>query len=111
MTADILTPQLGKVFLPDSVRATLQLLVFVPEVRAIILFGSRAVGDHDEKSDFDIAVSAPALARRDFSKLRDAIAHSRTLYKISVSLLETMPERLRARVTSQGLTVYERKEA
>jgi predicted nucleotidyltransferase len=109
MTADTFTPQV-RVFLPDSVRTALELAVFVPEVRTIILFGSRAVGDHDEKSDFDIAISAPSLARNEFVKLRDAISHSRTLFKISLSLLEKMPERLRTRVTSQGLSIYERKE-
>jgi predicted nucleotidyltransferase len=111
VAADVLMSQIGGVFLPESVRATLELLVFLPDVRTIILFGSRAVGDHDERSDFDVAISAPTLTRTEFSKMRDAITHSRTLYKISVSLLETMPERLRARVTSQGLTVYERTEA
>jgi uncharacterized protein len=109
MTADIFVPQVED-FLPASVQAALQLAVFVPEVRTIILFGSRAVGDHDEKSDFDIAISAPRLARNEFIKLRDAVAHSRTLFKISLSLLEKMPERLQNRVTSQGLKIYERKE-
>ena len=111
MTADILMSRSGEVYFPESVQAASQPLVFVLEVRTVILFGSRAVGDHDEKSDFDIAISAPSLARSELTKLRDTIGHARTLYKISVSLLEMMPERLRARVTSQGITVYERKEA
>ena len=99
MTEDIRILRSDRACLPDSVRDALHFLVFVPEVRAIILFGSRAVGDNDEKSDFDISVSAPSLARNKFSKLRDTIAHSRTLYKISISLLEAMPERLQKRIT------------
>jgi predicted nucleotidyltransferase len=111
MTACILTPEIDRIFLPESVRTTLQLLIFVPEVHSIILFGSRAVGDHNDKSDFDLAISAPSLTKNKFSMLRDAISHSRTLYKISLSLLDKMPEKLRERVTSQGYTIYERKEA
>jgi uncharacterized protein len=105
----MLTP-CRSISLPDSVRDALQLLVRVPEVQKIIVFGSRAVGDHDERSDFDIAISAPTLTKDGLSKVRDVIAQSRTLYRISISLLERMPDRLQACVSLQGIAIYEREE-
>ena len=105
---DILPSYHGKVILPESARASLQLLLDVHEVQRIILFGPRAVGDHEERSDFDIAVSAPDLSRSGWSYLRDRVAQARTLYRISVTLLETMPVRLRDAVLLQGIVLYER---
>jgi uncharacterized protein len=100
----------GGVVFPESARATLQLLLNVPEVQKVILFGSRAIGDHEDRSDFDIAVSAPNMPKTSWSYLRDAVGQSRTLYKVSVSLIEVMPDRLKASVFSQGVVLYERKE-
>jgi uncharacterized protein len=107
---DTLPSHHGNVVLPETARASLQLLLEVREVQRVVLFGSRAVGDHDERSDFDIAVSAPDLAPDRWSQLRDSVAHARTLYRLSVTLLESMPERLRDSVLSQGITLYERSE-
>jgi predicted nucleotidyltransferase len=106
----ILSSHHGNVVLPESARASLQLLLEVREVQKVILFGSRAVGDHEERSDFDIAVSAPDLAPGPWLQLRDRMAHSRTLYRLSVTLLESMPDRLRDSVLLQGITLYERPQ-
>lgn len=94
--------------IPPSIRLVLSLIERVPEVEQIILFGSRAVGDHDERSDFDIAISAPGLSKLDLARLRHEVAHAETLYKISVTPLETMPKKLATRVLSQGIIIYER---
>jgi predicted nucleotidyltransferase len=94
--------------LPESVIGALDFLISAPEVTSIILFGSRAVGDHDDRSDLDIAISAPSLSRSSLVQLRDAIGQSRTLFKISISVLERMPPNLKDRVVSQGVYLYER---
>jgi uncharacterized protein len=96
--------------LPESVVGPLGFLTSMPEVIGVILFGSRAVGDHDDRSDVDIAISAPTLSRRNLVQLRDAIGQSRTLFKISVSVLERMPPNLKDRVVSQGVYLYERTQ-
>lgn len=97
--------------LPESVIGPLELLTSVPEVTSIILFGSRAIGDHEDRSDVDIAISAPNLSRRDLAQLRDAIGQARTLFKISISVLEHMPPQLKNRVILQGVYLYERTQA
>jgi len=94
--------------LPDSVAIALQVLRAEPDIKTIILFGSRAVGDHDERSDFDIAISADGIDRQKLALLRDKIGQSPTLFKIAVTLLESMPPALRQRVVTQGVVIYER---
>ena len=58
----------------DSAGATLDLIRAVPAVRRIVVFGSRAVGDEEERSDIDLAISAPDLDRAAVATLRDAAA-------------------------------------
>ena len=96
--------------LPESVAGPLEFLISAPEVVRVILFGSRAVGDHDDRSDVDIAISAPTLSKKGLVDLRDAIGQSRTLFKISISVLERMPPSLKDRVISQGVYLYERAQ-
>jgi len=96
--------------LPESVIGSLEFLTSIPEVTSVILFGSRAVGDHEDRSDVDIAISAPMLSRRNLVQLRDAVGQSRTLFNISVSVLERMPPNLKNRVISQGVYLYERAQ-
>lgn len=99
------------VHLPESARAALDMLAGVPQIERMILFGSRAIGDHDERSDLDVAVSAPDLDRASLAALRDKLRRFRTLYKISLTPIESMPPHLRDRVLAQGVVLYERQEA
>ncbi len=94
--------------IPDSADAALDLIKAVPAVHRIVVFGSRAVGDEDERSDIDLAISAPDLDRLGVARLRDAVATTRTLFKISVTRIEDMPPSLRSRVLAQGRAIYER---
>ena len=94
--------------LPDSAGDALDLIKAVPAVRRIVLFGSRAVGDEEERSDIDLAISAPGLDASGVARLRDAVSTTRTLFKISVTRIEDMPTPLRSRVLAQGRTLYER---
>ena len=77
-------------------------------MRRIVLVGSRAVGDGDERSDIDLAISAPGLDAPSVARLRDAVSTTRTLYKISLTRIEDMPASLLSRVLAQGRTLYER---
>lgn len=55
---------------PLSVQSVIDELVDLYPIEKLVLFGSRAVGDFDPRSDFDIAVFAPKLCRKKFSRLR-----------------------------------------
>ncbi len=94
--------------IPDSARAAIETVAAHPDVRSIIVFGSRASGDHDPRSDIDVAIEAPSLDRAALARLRDRIARLPTLYRISLTKLDTMPNALKDRVLEQGVTIYER---
>ncbi|POO55074.1 hypothetical protein CTT39_17410 [Agrobacterium rosae] len=96
--------------MPESASLALFPLICCTKVERIILFGSRAVGDHDERSDVDLAIAAPDLSRHELAFLRDKITHGRTLYKIMVTRLEGMPATLQDRVIKQGVVIYDRTE-
>lgn len=96
--------------IPESAVDVIKMITQTHTVERIILFGSRAIGDHDERSDIDIAIFAPNLTRADLSLLRDRIYQGRTLYRISISSLESMPQDLSMRVIKQGVVIYERSE-
>lgn len=76
-------------------------------IERIILFGSRAVGDHDPRSDVDLAVSAPALSKQQWIFVQDFISESDTLFKVAVSSLDGMPPSLREQVLMQGVVIYD----
>ncbi|MCD8501469.1 MAG: nucleotidyltransferase domain-containing protein [Bacillaceae bacterium] len=44
-----------------------------PDVKEVMLFGSRAHGDHEERSDIDLAIVAPNLSNRDWYLLIDTL--------------------------------------
>jgi len=37
-----------------------------PEIEKVVLYGSRARGDHKPYSDIDLCVFAPSIAKKDF---------------------------------------------
>lgn len=96
--------------IPESAVSAIEILVNCPDIERIILFGSRAFGDHQPKSDVDIAVCGPNISRLKLASLRDQIASAPTLFQIAISHLERMPELLRLRVIETGVVIYERKK-
>ena len=56
----------------------------IASVNAVILFGSRAHGDHWERSDIDLAVACPDATRQDWHSMIDIIDSARTLYKVDL---------------------------
>ena len=54
----------------------------LPFIEQIWLFGSRARGDHEERSDIDIAILCPQATATDWLKVNNIIATADTLLKI-----------------------------
>lgn len=94
--------------IPQSVNNVIKELVELYPIDKLVLFGSRAVGDHEERSDFDIAVFSKSICRNNFSKLRLDAAESRTLFWISLVHFESNPPALQQRILEQGIIIYER---
>lgn len=75
----------------------------------VLLYGSRARGDHAPRSDVDLAVDAPDLSEKEWLALEDFVEDAPTLYKIDCVWLQKAPEELRQSILRDGKILYERK--
>lgn len=104
-------PEVKTVANSDPVAALLPLFEDFPDVRRVILFGSRARGDHEERSDIDLAVDAPNMDILAWDKLCLHITdNSKTLLPIDLVWLQEATVRLANRIQSEGVVVLEREE-
>lgn len=75
----------------------------------VVLFGSRARGDHVPKSDIDLAVvdaESPLLGWRDL--MLDFQTNPATLLTVDLVFSEELDDALRARIEREGRVVYDR---
>ncbi|MBN1773615.1 MAG: nucleotidyltransferase domain-containing protein [Deltaproteobacteria bacterium] len=87
-------------------------LVLFLQPRRVILFGSRARGDHMPKSDIDLAVDAPAHDTRAwFDLLDDLDRDPPTLLDIDVVFLDEVGPEFRRRVECEGRVLHEHRAA
>jgi predicted nucleotidyltransferase len=93
---------------PHGVQSLVAQLSAEPSVRRVILFGSRARGDAEARSDVDLAVEAPGASARDWLRLVDMAEDADTLLAIDLVRLEEAPSDLRQRIEAEGLALYER---
>ncbi|HEU5140354.1 MAG TPA: nucleotidyltransferase domain-containing protein [Bacillales bacterium] len=79
------------------------------DVQKVILFGSRARGDHDERSDVDLAVQGSDLSHDQWVKLSLTLEDElNSLLFVDVIRMESAPERLLASIQKEGKILYER---
>lgn len=67
-------------------------LTLLPFVKEIWLFGSRARGDHEQKSDIDIVLVCPEATRADWSRVLEIIENADSLLKIDCLRFEELNE-------------------
>ena len=83
-----------------------------PAVERVWLFGSRARGDHFERSDIDLAIEAPAMDRTEWLKLSlDFEEDAPTLLCIDLVRMDEAPENLREQIREEGMVIHERSRA
>lgn len=92
---------------PAAVDRLIECLALRPDVRRVILFGSRARGDFNDRSDIDIAIEAPAAGARDWDELEGIVEETETLLDIDLVRLDGAPEALRYRIEREGEILYE----
>lgn len=76
-------------------------------VKSIYLFGSRARGDANERSDIDLAFDCLNIEQREWLDIIFYIEEFETLLKIDVTQYNNASDDLRARIDHEGIIVYE----
>jgi predicted nucleotidyltransferase len=94
--------------MPEAVRQLVARLGAEPCVRRVILFGSRARGDAQPRSDVDLAIEAPGASVHEWLRLADMAEDVDTLLRIDLVRLEEAPPELRERIRTEGRALYER---
>lgn len=88
----------------------LQQIAALPFVDAIYLFGSRARGDHRERSDIDLAILCPNANEGDWLSILKVIDDADTLLPIDCIRLdqESQNSPLRLQIEKDKKLIYER---
>ncbi|MBF0444789.1 MAG: nucleotidyltransferase domain-containing protein [Magnetococcales bacterium] len=83
-------------------------LATLPYVEKVILYGSRARGDHEERSDIDLAVLCPNAKEKQWTEIWLYIEDAPTLYSIDIVRLDEVNRELQENVAREGVVLYER---
>ncbi len=83
-------------------------LASFPEVERVVLYGSRARGDHAPRSDIDLAIECSGEDARWGSISAYLTYDAPTLLNIDLTRLGSAPADLRASIERDGITLYER---
>ena len=88
----------------------IQQIAKLPFVDAIYLFGSRARGDHRERSDIDLAIFCPNASETDWQKIVNIVDDADTLLPIDCIRLdhEQLSSPLRIQIEKDKRLLYER---
>lgn len=96
--------------LPKSMFKALELMIKSLDPDKIVLFGSRARGDHRENSDFDIVIKGTKAQAHEWAKLRLALEEDPiTLHKIDLLNWSELESNYIKNINSEGIILYERK--
>ena len=77
----------------------------------MLLFGSRARGDHGPRSDIDLAVAAPGAPLADRARMAELVEDAPALVGIDLVRLDRADEQLRREIEREGIMLHERGEA
>ena len=77
------------------------------QVEKVILFGSRARGDAEERSDIDIAIVCPDISVREWLDICDRIEMMDTLLEVNIVRFDTASKEFQERILQEGEVLYE----
>lgn len=75
----------------------------LPFVQKVILFGSRARGTQQPRSDIDLAIVCPDITPQQWQKILDIIEQADTLLKIDCLQFEKADNDLKQRILKDGV--------
>ena len=82
----------------------------LPFVDKVVLFGSRARGDHHDRSDIDLAVFCAGAGADDWREVKNCLREGRidTLLNVDCVRFDDSPAALREHILADGTVLYER---
>jgi uncharacterized protein len=92
----------------DSVIEQIREIAIKYKINKLVLFGSRARGDHSPVSDYDIAIYAKNLSVLDRANFRADIDEIETLKKIDIVFVyDSATDDLMKNIKRDGVILYE----
>lgn len=80
-----------------------------PNIKRLIVFGSRAIGDFEPYSDLDLAIDAHELKKSEWLKLKEYLTYDiKSIIKISIVDYLSNPPKLKERIDRTGVVIYEK---
>lgn len=88
-----------------------QIVSDYPDIACVILFGSRARGDADPRSDIDLAIKAPQMPSTAWVQLIEELEEELdTLLLIDIVKFENASNALQKNILKEGKMLYEQKK-
>jgi predicted nucleotidyltransferase len=95
--------------IPESAQQRLiQLLATEPHLQEVWLFGSRAMGRHQQSSDIDLCLEAPELSHRERLRLLAAIDDLLLPWSVDLALRHELSADLEQHVHRVGKCIWRR---
>lgn len=86
-------------------------LIDLPFVEKIFLYGSRAKGVHNDRSDIDLAILCPQATDQDWNRILEIIDKADTLLKVDcVRFDQIMSEKFKQSILKDNILLYQRNE-
>lgn len=92
----------------EYLNAIKQVVVDGVKPKRIYLFGSRATGKSNERSDFDIAIEGSKASFREIRKVKEELDNVLGIYSFDLVELEKTTADFQNLVKDQGKIIYER---
>jgi predicted nucleotidyltransferase len=87
----------------------IQLLASQPQLQAVWLFGSRAMGRHQQGSDIDLCLDAPQLSHGDRLRLMADVDDLLLPWRVDLALRHELPADLEAHVQRVGRCLWRKR--
>ncbi len=92
---------------PSTLAKLSRLFDETPLLDGVLLFGSRARGDHRSESDIDLAIDAPRMSSADFADLQGRLERLGLIYRVDlVRLHDKLDQRFAAFIERDGRSFW-----
>lgn len=82
-----------------------------PEVKEVLIFGSRATGRYHDRSDIDLAIRNSIIDRKILGRIRSDFDESDIPYTVDLLVLEQVQDQgLKNEIMKEGKIIYSRNE-